>query len=668
MAREPIVKSAILCHARHRAELLKVVEASGAVQLINLAEVELPVQAFTPAKGNERSLIERLARIDRVLDFLTPMMPPRPWGRQVRESPPAFSHEELGALLEDEELDALVIRVGEVMESLTAREHRLKALAAEEQVLKPWQRLPVPVESLGSRTTYHLAAVLADGEVRRRVAAVLEDEPLAAGHVVSEGDGWQRLVLAAHRTVAEDILQALREAGVTFEEFSGRRGLVRDLLAANRAEQEEERRALAAERELTREFAAEVPRIRALRDALGLEETRAGAVQFGRASSRAFLLYAWIRQGELPALQARLERLGEVDAEILDPDPDEEVPSALSQKPAVEPYEMLTEMFGSPAGHDPDPTPLLAPFFALFFGICVGDAGYGLFLAAGAGVGWWLVRRRHGNPRLFALLFQGGLASVVVGALLGTWFAIEQERLPGVMQAIAAPLNALAPEGEAFGLSRQFLYVTLALGLVQLAFGVVVRLTKRWRAGERLAGVVEQGAWLLAMAGMFPWLFNHYLLDGILYDTQGPMDRIYLTIFAVGAVLIFVMGGRQGRGVGRVGLGMYAAYGIINLLGDVLSYSRLFALALSSAIIAQVINQMAGMVAGMGIPVLGLVLAALVLLGGHLFNLFMAVLSGYIHTARLQFVEFFSKFYDGTGVPFSPLRYEPRFVIVQEER
>jgi len=122
------------------------------------------------------------------------------------------------------------------------------------------------------------------------------------------------------------------------------------------------------------------------------------------------------------------------------------------------------------------------------------------------------------------------------------------------------------------------------------------------------------------------------------------------------------MVGRSAASIGgKVGLGAYATYGIVNLLGDVLSYSRLFALALSSAIIAQVINEIAGMLAG-SIAGVGIVLAVLVLVAGHLFNLAMAVLSGFIHTARLQFVEFFGKFYDGTGVPFAPLRYQPRFV------
>ncbi|MGM0627970.1 MAG: V-type ATPase 116kDa subunit family protein, partial [Candidatus Fermentibacterota bacterium] len=314
--------------------------------------------------------------------------------------------------------------------------------------------------------------------------------------------------------------------------------------------------------------------------------------------------------------------------------------------------------------------PFLAPFFAFFLGICIGDGGYGLALAAGAAIGWRMVRRRGGNPRLFGVLFQGGIASMVVGLFLGSWFGAPQDSLPGFLQAPADLLNSIVPASQdvEFALSKQFLYVTLGLGLIQLTFGVILDMAKRLRAGEGVSAVVDQTGWLLAIAGLFPWLFNRYLLGESLFPADSATSTFFLYLLAAGAVLIFIMGGREARGLGgRIGLGAYAAYGIINLLGDVLSYSRLFALALSSAIIGRVVNQMGGMLAGIGIPVLGVILAVLVVVAGHLFNLFMAVLSGYIHTARLQFVEFFSKFFDGTGVPFVPLRYQPRFVLIDHE-
>ena len=164
--------------------------------------------------------------------------------------------------------------------------------------------------------------------------------------------------------------------------------------------------------------------------------------------------------------------------------------------------------------------------------------------------------------------------------------------------------------------------------------------------------------------GLFPWLFNHYLLEGVLYDSTGPMDGILLFCLFAGAVLIFIMGGREARGFGKVGLGMMAAYGIVNLLADALSYSRLFALSLSGGIIATVVNQISRMLPGTDIPGFGLLITIPVLVFGHVFNIAMSVLGGFIHTARLQFVEYFGKFYEGTGVPFSPLQYKSQYVNI----
>ncbi|MBN1434972.1 hypothetical protein JW921_09440, partial [Candidatus Fermentibacterales bacterium] len=503
-----------------------------------------------------------------------------------------------------------------------------------------------------------------------RVSSWLSGQDLVeVSQVSATGTGPRRVLVVAHASVADEALQSLRERGFVPQEFGRRTGRPGSALQRCEARLTELGKARAERAARARQLSDRLADMRALRDALGLALEKAKGVEKARHSQRSWAFHAWVREKDLKSLGKRLSGLCEVEITRVEPQEEEVPPSPLTEVPVVEPYTMLTDMFGQPTRRDPDPTPILAPFFALFFGICIGDAGYGLFLVLGAAIGMALTMRRGGNPRLFRLLLQGGIASIVVGTFLGGWFGMDYDSLPGLLRAPADLLNSLVPgftpgepDQEGFGISRQFLYVTLGLGLLQLTFGVLVNLRKRWRAGDRLGAILEQSGWLLAILGLFPWLFNRYLTVGLLYEPGSALDSVLLLMLGAGACLIFVMGGREASGFGKIGLGAYAAYGIVNLLGDMLSYSRLFALALSSAIIAQVVNQIGGMLAGLGIPVIGFVLAALVIAGGHLFNLFMAVLSGYIHTARLQFVEFFSKFYDGTGLPFVPLSYEPVFV------
>ncbi len=191
-----------------------------------------------------------------------------------------------------------------------------------------------------------------------------------------------------------------------------------------------------------------LPGFKALKDAAGLEDFRQNAAAAGRESSTSVLLNAWLRESDVSLLRKALEELGEVELEMIEPREDEVPPVYLSESAAADPYLMLTDMYGRPRGADPDPTPIMAPFYVMFFGICIGDAGYGIALAAGAAAGWYLTERRQGNSRLFRLLFQGGLASIFWGILLGGWFGMAFHKLPAILQAAAEPLNSLLPSGD----------------------------------------------------------------------------------------------------------------------------------------------------------------------------------------------------------------------------
>ena len=486
-------------------------------------------------------------------------------------------------------------------------------------------------------------------------------------HLVELSDG--KALALWHMNSNDEVTAGLTEAGFVASDFSGYSGTPKEELVAYNASLENINRRIAELSQRADSLVQKLPQLKTLSDAAGLQALQDDAVTTGRASASSLLLHVWIRDEDVALLKTNLEKLGEVDLALLELEEDEVPPVFLSESATTDPYLMLTDMYGRPEGADPDPTPLMAPFYVFFFGICVGDAGYGLALAAGSAIGWYLTKKRQGNTRLFRLMFQGGLASIFWGTLLGGWFGMAFDTLPKLLQEAAMPLNKLVPGytrgvSDGFALSQQFLYLTLGFGLVQLAWGIIANLKKRLSAGEGIAAVVDQTGWMLALLGLFPWLFNHYLLIGIIYPIGSIWDSVFLGMLAFGTVLIFIMGGREAEGIGgKAGLGAYACYGIVNLLGDVLSYSRLFALALSSAIIASVINQIAGMLRG--VPVIGIVLTVLVLVAGHLFNLGMAALSGFIHTARLQFVEFFSKFYDGTGVPFKVFRYEPRYIRIK---
>ncbi|NOQ21242.1 MAG: hypothetical protein GQ565_01155 [Candidatus Aegiribacteria sp.] len=675
MSLDAVSKIEVLCHSLRREQVLNTIEASGKVNLIDLSELDIPEEEsfLKPASMNTEDLVEEISSLEKAILFLQEET--KGSASAPRSPPPSLREEELMRLLEDKLLLEDARRAWFVAVQKAKLEGAEKELLQEEEFLLFWQGLPVAFEELRRKGDSRMVAGILEKEAIEKAHLLEKDIPLFHLEVIHREKKMEKVVVVTHESVTGEVMQALGEQGFSQQDFGTRTGMVQEQLEEVRREIELIGKRMSALHDRAVKLASETGRFRALLDAAGLLLKRTVATRSAYSTSHVYLFKAWIRTADLKDFTESLGRLGEVVVEEIEPEEGEIPPSPLTEKTAAAPYTILTDMYGQPTRQDPDPTPLLAPFYAFFFGICIGDAGYGIALALGCAAGWYLVRRRHGNPRLFQLLFQGGLASIIVGVFLGGWFGIPFDNLPGFLQAPANLLNSMLPGyqpglpgQEGFGVSKHFLYLTLGLGLVQLTAGIIINLVKRWKAGERFAAVVDQSGWLLATAGLFPWLFNHYLLNGTLYDLNGPLDKIFVYMLAAGSLLIFIMGGRAAKGFGKIGLGAYALYGIVNLLGDVLSYSRLFALALSSAIIAQVINQIAGMLRyQVGIPVLGIVLAIIVVVFGHAFNIAMAALSGFIHTARLQFVEFFGKFYDGTGVPFKPFRYEPKYVHIERE-
>ena len=661
MARDKVVKAGILCHSTRKEEVLAVLEKTGRVHLIDISVVE-DAPFARPEEVERPSFHSLSASLDKTIPFLQ--------SRELskkREPVPAVTVDELSSLLDNHtELEEKVHRSVSVSDELINLHSKSEEIQRKIDFLEEWVDFPLRFNQL----VHGDALVMKAGHVSAGEGfAILEglEKEYELFYAIKLSE--DRSVVAWHNEINEEISTGLTECGFIAADFTGFSGTPEQELKTFRESLAEVNRRtgeLSAEADL---LVQSLPRLKTLSDAAGLQTLREDAASRGRVSSSSLFLNLWLRQEDVAGLKTELEKLGEVDVSLTETKEEETPPVFLTESASTDPYLMLTDMYGRPDGADPDPTPLMAPFYAIFFGICVGDAGYGIALAAGSAIGWYLTNKKQGNTRLFRLMFQGGLASVVWGILLGGWFGISFNSLPALLQNAAMPLNNLVPGytrgvTDGFALSQQFLYLTLGFGLVQLGWGIIVNLRKRLSAGEGVWAVVDQTGWMLALLGLFPWLFNHYLLDGALYPLGTVWDSVFLGMLAVGTVLIFIMGGKEAEGIGgKAGLGAYACYGIVNLLGDVLSYSRLFALALSSAIIASVVNEIASML--QSIPVFGIVLTVLVLVAGHLFNLAMAALSGFIHTARLQFVEFFGKFYDGTGTPFKALRYEPRYVRIK---
>jgi len=394
------------------------------------------------------------------------------------------------------------------------------------------------------------------------------------------------------------------------------------------------------------------------------ERARVAAANRAGASARIVVLTGFVRARDAAKLREALARRFPRATLLLEkPTADDNVPISLDMGPVLRPMRFLVRMFGLPDYFSFDPTPYLSLSFLIFFGCCFGDVFYGLMLCAVAGYLAWQARMYEGHYDLCMLLLYGGVATVVVGVLTGTWAGdLWQAKYLGEGNLLLRIKDATALVDP---LERAVLVLLLVLGLGVLTqlYGIVLKGYGLLRRGDVAGAVFDAGLWLLALPAFL------VVVSKLFFPTPVVLFRIATIVFAVACVGLVLTQGRKeptlaGKAVtGLVSLyGILGGYGCVTFIGDMLSYARLLALGLTTAIIGMSINVMADLVRG--VPYVGGLLFVATLVLGHTFNFAVCILGAFVHSARLIFLEFFSRFYSAEGVPFRPLSLSTDKVLV----
>ena len=374
------------------------------------------------------------------------------------------------------------------------------------------------------------------------------------------------------------------------------------------------------------------------------------------ATGRAAALTGFVRERDFDRFQAAAARqLPQASMVTEELDPDDDVPVSLTNHPVVRPAQFLVEMFGLPGYHQFDPSAFLMLSFILFFGICLGDAIYGIVLM---GMAWYLIRRYRRYPGirgLFELLAWGAATTFLVGVATGTWAADLLSGYVGKGNFIGSIVNGLKVTDP---LQKPLLALGIALflGVANQFWGVTMKIYGCWRRKRYWAALFDGGFWLIMLPGLVLLIAKFFSPE-----LPGWVPRVGLALAGVGAVgLVLTQGRHEKSFVGKAMVGLVSLYGIVGsygavaFIGDTLSYSRLLALGLTTAIVGMAVNIIAQML-NFPIPLLGIVLFVVVAVLGHFFNLLISGLGAFIHSARLIFVEFFGRFYDPGAVRFAAL-------------
>lgn len=341
-----------------------------------------------------------------------------------------------------------------------------------------------------------------------------------------------------------------------------------------------------------------------------------------------------------------------------EPDEDDDVPVLLSNGAFAQPVESIVEMFAIPSKNDIDPSKIMAFFYYLLFGMMLSDAGYGLVL----GLGSFLILRFtsvEGSMRKMLKMFvYCGISTMFWGALFGSWFG---DAIPVIRREFFGVEN---PGGVALWFDPisdpiKLLLFSFGIGICHLFLGLFALGYMRWRDGDKVSAFCDTVPIILTVLGAAP------LAAGVIVSVPSAVTNVAKYVAIAGVVLIIVTSVRSGNIFARLFGGLYALYNTASgYLSDILSYSRLLALGLATGSIGSVVNMLAVMIDG---PVIKEIVFILVFIVGHTLNMAINVLGAYVHTNRLQFVELFSKFYEGGGRAFNPLKFNTKFFKLKEE-
>ena len=367
-----------------------------------------------------------------------------------------------------------------------------------------------------------------------------------------------------------------------------------------------------------------------------------------------YILEAWVPVDKTEKLDKALsESPLALMYEIREPLEGEKPPTYVEDNAVVEPYQSVTNMFSVPAYGEINPNPFVAFFFFLFFGMMLADAGYGLVLMILTGIVLIKQRPPKGQASLIKIVFMGSFSTVIWGIIFGSYFGYSATDL-GIwcwFNPIEEPMNML--------------FLSLGMGIFQMCFGLGINMVAMFKQKKPLDAISGTLSWYFMLLGL-ALAFGSSLIKAIAIPSW--VSTVGYVLLGAGVLLLMISGALHKKGASMVSGAFARLYDIINFFSDLMSYTRIFGLGLASAVIGMVFNEIGALMMNM-IPIkaIGVVVTAIVFLIGHVFNIGINALGAYVHNSRLQFVEFFGKFYTGGGELFRPPGCEMKYYYIHNQ-
>lgn len=531
--------------------------------------------------------------------------------------------------------------------------NRLRSLIAG---LQPWLRLDIPLEM--NETEFACVVYGTTGaktDSGQLMAAVLEGTPSAIVQEVSADKQQKYFSIICLKEEKDALYEALRPFNFSAVSMADQKGTPAEATHHYEKEIEAIEAKIAENEKVLAALSTARKNIEFLYDSLVMRRDRARIVGDMLSTDAVFYFDGWMPAKAQPEIEALLKEY-EFFYDIQIPEEEEEVPVLLHNSSVATPFEAVTNMYSLPSRKDIDPTTILAPFYFIFFGMMLSDAAYGIILSVLCAFVLKKYKPEGTIYKMFKMFFYCGISTFIWGALFGGWFGnfftVAAATLFG-KELVINPIWFNPMDNP-----MKLLIFSLILGAIHLFVGMGIQAYMSIRDGHPVDAICDIGLWYVLLIGL--------VLFGVGGSVAPALASAGKVMSIVGVVGILLTGGRKKKGIfGKITGGLGSLYGITNYLSDILSYSRLLALGLATGVVAQVINTL-GSLAGGG--VVGAILLTVALVFGTIFNLAINALGAFVHSCRLQYVEFFGKFYTGGGREFRPFERKTKYIKIVKDR
>lgn len=649
MAIAKMKKLTLLAEHANKEALLKSVQEMQSLEIIPLAEDmedELLKDFETNISNKAASDMDtRLQDIEYSINYLKEYIDQPGLFEKLKSKKEVYSLKDLETHVEKADIEVILDDVSKMETKINQLDEQIKDLKQEEAFLRKWRALNfMPEEVKGFKLMDVIVGSVDKEHAEELVESLKENGKMYFDEIYRRSDEVAYLIIIpkAEKAHFDQVIGQYSFRALNYKHDL----LPEDALYNNLTSQKERREERQSTIETMSKWKDRFKDLELAEEYYYNISERQNAQSLFIDSHHLFLLSGWIEEDKVAGLKKNVERtIGDNEVVILSDDIQmreyADVPIVLKNNNLVRPFEMITKMFSYPKYNDVDPTPLMMPFFMVFFGIMSADLGYGLLLF---GVTLFALKALNieGSTGSFVkFLHILSYPTMAFGVFFGSFFGIE------------LPIQVFSLQDDVL----EIMAFSVVLGLIHLLYGLILNGKIKNRQGQRASAYVDGYAWFLMLIGFILWIAGAMLLNNQLL-TQVGIGLVVLN--AVGILAVSAMSSSN-KALG-LGLGAYNLYGISGYVGDIVSYTRLMALGVASANIAMAFNMIIGFLP----PVARFTVGILIIIALHTLNIALTFLSAYVHTSRLQYVEFFGKFYEGGGKPLTPLKMLEKHIWMED--